>query len=233
MPSVTACPPLGTPPSLAPPGTGHPAWGCPLCSCATSPAPIPAPGRSQGPRMLNEPRGPGQIPATGRFRHSRSLIPSSVCCWSQRGAGRELCIPDLPRLSSLLPRSTPAENIRLFPGSRHSGRDQLFEELAWRREGKSPDSGRLLLEHLELCTPGLLGSLLFFPWFCLHLLASSCCSRGHSWLQEFSAWRPRERLSLSAHVPAFQMEEKIPFTTFPGVSFPKAGSAPPAAPSPE
>lgn len=120
-----------------------------------------------------------------------------------------------PGCLSLLPTSTPVENIQLFPGSRRSGRDQLFEELAWRQPGKSPGSGSLLQERWELCTPGLLGSLLFFPWFCLHLRVSSCCSRGHSWLQESSAWRPREQISLSTHIPVFQTE----FTLLPFLAF--------------
>lgn len=158
--------------------------------------------------MLNEPRGPGQIPPTGRFRHLPSLTPSSSCCWSQRGEGREGQAPLSAALpfaacSSLLPAGTPVESIQLFPGSRHSGRDRLFEELAWRQEGNCPDSGRLLQERWQLCAPfGAFGE------FCSssHGFAFICCSRGHSWLQESSAWRPREQVSLSARVPAFQME---------------------------
>lgn len=75
-----------------------------------------------------------------------------------------------------MPRALPGragvEHSQRSPGSRRFGWDQQREQLALKREGKSPGSGRLLrmLPKLcELCTRGLaciFSSLCFFPIIC-------------------------------------------------------------------
>lgn len=180
-----ACPPLGAAPSLALGILSRAAPSLPSLLLL-----LPSSSRSgcwqvRGMSHRDWSRHCTHVVAGGSIPGSLLFVPLvPVMMGTRAGSAPAPCALPLLRIplaSRHLCGAHPA-----FPGSWRLGREQLFEELALEREGnpQAPAGGCCCRNALNSRLWGFHISFLFFPNFLLHLLVSSRCSRGHSWLWE-------------------------------------------------